>query len=271
MTPEHFAPRLAQLGFQSRVIRGVEIIIPPVCTVPAGPFLMGSDLELDHDATANEQPQHRVELAAFQIAKYPVTVAEYACFVRAGHAPPPPPDEIDSMDVPAWDQELVSGLDYPMVRVSWHDAMQYAAWLAEVSGQPWHVPTEAEWEKAARWDPDTGTSLVYPWGNAWGDHSTGSLYGISQGLYPIGAVALGTSPCGVEEIAGNVVDWTSSLYQPYPYVATDGREDPSAEGERVTRGAGWVSEAEMARGAYREPVRPEVLSDYIGFRLVRAS
>jgi formylglycine-generating enzyme required for sulfatase activity len=149
MTSERLQPRLAQLGFQGGVFDGVEVIVPPVCLVPDGPFLMGSEPEFDDDAAANELPQHQVELAAFQIAKYPVTVAEYACFVRSGHPQPPALTHYESWYVATWEKQLVSGQDKPMVRVSWYDATQYAAWLAEITGQPWHLPSEAEWEKAA--------------------------------------------------------------------------------------------------------------------------
>jgi formylglycine-generating enzyme required for sulfatase activity len=88
MTPEHFPPRLAQLGLQGSVIRGVEVILPPVCLVPAGPFLMGSDPERDPLAAqhfgARELPQHTVVLPAFEVARFPVTVAEYACSCALG-------------------------------------------------------------------------------------------------------------------------------------------------------------------------------------------
>ncbi len=74
-------PRLSQLGFEAHTFNGVEVIVPPVCSVPAGAFLMGSDPKKDRRAYEEEQPQHRLTLPAFQIARFPVTVAEYACFV----------------------------------------------------------------------------------------------------------------------------------------------------------------------------------------------
>jgi formylglycine-generating enzyme required for sulfatase activity len=98
---------------------------------------MGGDANLGgtHD---DEELKHWVTLAAYQIGKYPVTVAEYACFVRAGQQKPSD-----------WQAQL-SKMDHPVVYVSCHDAVAYARWLADRSGQPWRLPSEAEWEKAAR-------------------------------------------------------------------------------------------------------------------------
>src|SRR5262249_12480427 len=130
---------LMQLGFStSHAANGAEYVIPPLCAVPPGDFLMGSDPAADIGAYNSELPQHRVTLAAYQIARYPVTVAEYAYFVQAGQQEPAD-----------WQQQLRQ-LDHPVVRISWHDAIAYAQWLSGCAGQPWRLATEAEWEKAAR-------------------------------------------------------------------------------------------------------------------------
>ena len=116
---------LNQLDFSAyRALHGAEYISPPLCNVPAGPFLMGSDKRTDPQAFDDELPQHSVTLAAFQIGKYPVTVAEYACFVRAGQQEPR-----------NWQQQL-GKLDHPVVYVSWQDAAAYAQWLASAHGSP---------------------------------------------------------------------------------------------------------------------------------------
>ena len=86
--PDQFPPRLAALGYRVAFLNGAEVLLPPLSTVPAGPFLMGSDPSKDSGAHVSERPQHKVDLGAFQIATYPTTVAEYACFVRAGHKEP---------------------------------------------------------------------------------------------------------------------------------------------------------------------------------------
>jgi iron(II)-dependent oxidoreductase len=99
-------------------------------------------------------PQHAVTLSAFHLGRFPVTVAEYACFVHAGLREPP-----------RWPQ-LLGKLDHPVVYVSWPDALAYAAWLARLTGEWWRLPSEAEWEKAAGWDPVADQARLYPWGDA---------------------------------------------------------------------------------------------------------
>jgi formylglycine-generating enzyme required for sulfatase activity len=152
--------RLAQLDLAPyRSWDSVVCILPPLCTVPAGPFHMGSDLEQDSGAYENEKPQHSVTLSTFQIGKFPVTVAEYACFVRATKRSVPKSINKEW----TWAQQLSGRLDHPVVNVSWHDAIAYAEWLAERTGQPWRLPSEAQWEKAAR-----GTDgRIYLWGDEW--------------------------------------------------------------------------------------------------------
>ena len=143
LKPDRFPPRLAQLGFTAHKRNGVAFIVPPVCQVAAGEFLLGSDPRRDNQAQPEEQPQHRVTLAAFAIGRFPVTVAEYACFVEDARAGQRQPQQ--------WANQMQK-LDHPVTSVSWDDAVAYAAWLARQTGQPWRLPTEAEWEKAARWD-----------------------------------------------------------------------------------------------------------------------
>src|SRR3954451_22086640 len=117
--PDRFPPRLAALGYQLAFPTGAEVLLPPLSPVPAGPFLIGSDPSKDPSAHVSELPQHTLELGAFQIATYPITVAEYACFVRAGQKEP------DN-----WRRQL-RRLDHPVVYISWRIATAYANWLAE--------------------------------------------------------------------------------------------------------------------------------------------
>jgi formylglycine-generating enzyme required for sulfatase activity len=253
--------RLAHLGFEARVVGGVEIIVPPLCDVPAGEFLMGSDPTQDVDARPEEQPQHRVTLDAFQIARFPVTVAEYAYFVRAGSAPP------------EWWDDGRGGADCPVVGVSWHDAVAYAAWLAHVTGARWRLPSEAEWEKAARWDPAAGRARLYPWGDAFDQERCITAGAGGGGATPVGHYAErgDASPCGAHDLAGDVWEWTSSLYEPYPYRADDGRARAEAIGGRVLRGGSWAHLPRHARAARRNAVRPAGLGADIGFRLAHSA
>jgi formylglycine-generating enzyme required for sulfatase activity len=267
----HSLEHLATLGFTT-----VEYILPPLCDVPAGPFLMGSDPTLDGAAEADEQPQHTVDVAAFQIARYPVTVVEYACFVRTGH--PPPPDQKTGYWGATWKTMLLAEKGHPINQVSWYDAVAYADWLTRMSGQRWRLPTEAEWEKAARWDPRTGGVRIYPWGDAFETKRCNSEEANQQGNSAVDAYPTGVSPCGAWDMAGNVAEWTSSLYRPYPYVATDGREDAHAGGKRVLRGGNFWSDSQGVRAAFRGYGQPNIADEFsaytgdelMGFRLVRA-
>lgn len=250
---EHFQARLIELGFEWRVIHGVEVIIPPLCNVPSGAFLMGSDPKQDPAGTKDEQPQHIVTLSAFEIARFQVTVAEYACFLRARQ-----------YKVENWSAQQ-GKLDHPVGRISWHSAVAYAAWLAECTGEAWRVPTEAEWEKAAR-----GTDgRIYPWGDDFDPARCNTSESGINGTTPLGTYPQGASPYNVQDMAGNVWEWTNSLFLLYPYTISREREDPLSPEKRVLRGGSWNSSARRARAAYRDQNEPDYFLDRVGFRMVR--
>ena len=143
--PPALPQRLASLGYRGGNLGGGQAILPPLVAIPAGAFQMGEGAE-----------QHWVEVAAFQIGKYPVTVAEYALAVAA-KAVGEPSNWANQHQHP----------DHPVVYVSWQDAVAYSAWLVEATGWGgWRLPSEAEWEKAARWDVARKTSRAYPWGDS---------------------------------------------------------------------------------------------------------
>jgi formylglycine-generating enzyme required for sulfatase activity len=286
--------RLQALGFrvwQAIDEQGAELaqyIEPPLCEVPAGAFLMGSDQRIDAEANDEELPQHSVTLAAFQIGKYPVTVAEYAYAVRARRAKKPPKDNYYR----TWDMQL-ERLDHPVVNVDWYNAMKYTVWLSRLTSKSWGLPTEAQWEKAAR-----GTDgRIYPWGNEWHAALANTLGGSNPLLIttPIGDhPPESASPCGAFDIAGNVWEWTRSTHSDYPYDASDGREyrkaseaiRPQYDSEfdeelggtvwfpindaigMVARGGSFDSILEDARAASRVSFLPDCEKSYIGFRLV---
>jgi|GEM_PF-6528944 len=228
-TPRPVPERLAQLGFVARRFAEVTVILPPVCEVPAGPFLMGYDGDdetllrhLDYTGI----PLHVVDLPTFAIATYPLTAAEWSCAEAAGVVHPafgakqrkePAPPEMIATDL------------------YWHAAIAYARWLAEVTGMPWRIPSEAEWEKAARGND----GRMFPWGNTWDDTNIGPL------PRRVGTHPSRSSPYGVNDLVGSVWQWTTTAYPSrYPYDPDDGREDREAtvkypEGGRVMRGSPW--------------------------------
>lgn len=257
---EQFPLRLMQLGFRLQQVFDFlgydqyRYVIPPVCTVSAGPFLMGSDKSRDDDAHESELPQHIVHVNGYGIGAYPLTVAEYACFVQVtNHSTPR--NWIYQQQCP----------DHPVGGISWTEALAYAHWLAEVTGEGWRLPTEAEWEKAAR-----GTDgRIYPWGDQWEDTRANIGDGEPGEIMPVGSYLGDVSPYGCYDMAGNVSEWTSTTYQPYPYQAGDGREDLHPESDKVLRGGAWDAYPQDARAADRSGVDPSYASFNIGIRLVR--
>jgi formylglycine-generating enzyme required for sulfatase activity len=275
----HLTPTtLYNLGFRGYSLRGVEFVLPPVCSVPAGVFTMGSDKTRDPKAKDDELPRHSVQVDAFALGQHPVTVAEYACAVRAKAVSPRIPKtgiswavrlmgKYEKLSI-SWTQQLYR-LDHPVIMVPWNDALAYTQWLARITLQDWRLPTEAEWEKAAR-----GTDgRIYPWGDAFDsarcNTREGNFFPIDShvafttavGRYPSGA-----SPYEVFDMAGNVLQWTSSQYIPYPYKEHDGREDVKVDSDRILRGGGSFGYAPDVRAASREHISPTAILPS-GFRL----
>ncbi|MGO8671408.1 MAG: formylglycine-generating enzyme family protein [Capsulimonadaceae bacterium] len=214
--------------------------------VPAGPFQMG-------DADQKDNPVHTVTLSGYYIYKNDVTVAMYQKFcLSTGRTMPDPPRW-------GWDND-----NSPIVNVSWDDAKAYCDWAGV------HLPTEAQWEKAAR-----GTDgRKYPWGNNWDPascrHSSNSI-GDSGGPVAVGSYPSGASPYGVLDMAGNVYNWCSDWYNS-DYWKTDHKADPqgpdsSPNGGRVLRGGAWTANvSDVYRTSYRDRYSPDEYNDGIGLR-----
>jgi formylglycine-generating enzyme required for sulfatase activity len=210
--------------------------------IPSGVFLMGSD-----EGVGNEAPAHRVHLDAFYIDRYPVANEEYKRFVDAtGH--PVPCYDVGWVDASAynWNPETRTpppGKEtHPVVLVSWDDARAYAAWVGK------RLPTEAEWERAAR----STDGRRWPLGDEFIQGRCNSKESNAGGTVPVGQYSPDCdSPDGVGDMVGNVWEWTSSLFRPYPYDADDGRESQEASGWRVLRGGSWVNDLDRARCAAR--------------------
>jgi formylglycine-generating enzyme required for sulfatase activity len=258
LPPDRFPPRLAELGFTAQKRDGIAFIVPPVCAVPADEFLMGSDPRVDHEARSVEQPQSRVAVASFFIGRFPVTLAEYICYVE--HA-------AQFLKL-KYSRNQLQKMDHPVVLVSWEDATAYAAWLSERTGQGWRLPTEAEWEIAARWDNRAGVARRYPWGDMFDAGLANAAASRILTTSPVGNYPNGASPYGVEDMAGNVWEWTSSPYTSYPYAPTDRTEGDQPIKDRILRGGSWFDSAIYARATYRDHAALGYHNDSIGFRLV---
>jgi formylglycine-generating enzyme required for sulfatase activity len=238
--------------------------------VPGGPFIMGSDpnvdpLAYDIERWSRGQPQGTVDLPTFYIGRYEVTVAQYSAFVSAtGHTVVEPA----ALDAPP---------DHPVTNVSWTDALAYARWLdgelREASDTPpelarlltdgWHVslPTEAQWEKAARGDD----GRIYPWGNE--PRQDRAVFG-TRGTAPVGSLECPECPYGLSDMSGNVWEWTRSPYQPYPYDESNDREGLDVDALWVMRGGAFNDGVQNIRAAGRGGADPGARRPFIGFRVV---
>jgi formylglycine-generating enzyme required for sulfatase activity len=244
--------------------------------IPAGEFTMGSNdtdakKSLENGRAYTEIPVHTVNLDGYWIDKYEVTNGQYKLCVDAGVCTNPHRTDSNTRLKYFGTEEYA---DYPVIWVNWMLAGTYCQWAGR------RLPTEAEWEKAARgtdarryvWgnEPIDGTranlcDVNCPFSYADGDYNDGSADTAKVGGYPAGA-----SPYGALDMAGNVWEWTSTLIRPYPYDANDGREDPQSNpevaGERVWRGGSWTNGVWWMRASLRYRSKDWYWSPNLGFR-----
>ncbi len=241
--------------------------------VSAGPFMMGTSQAKVDDMLrrfdwakaaqkegwfAQEQPEHEVTLSAFEIGRYPVTNAQYAEFVRAmRHDAPRHWPEGCVLD------ELAG---HPVVNVAWSDAVAYAAWLSEKTGRPYRLPSEAEWEKAARGDD----GRLWPWGNDWDPERVNCRPAGPGATTLVGQYSpRGDSPCGAADMAGNV--WECCLTKWQKIYATPPDDDSAGYASRVLRGGSWYDDSPgSVRCAFRRWADPSFGHDGVGFRVARS-
>ncbi|SHN29209.1 ergothioneine biosynthesis protein EgtB [Cryptosporangium aurantiacum] len=254
--------------------------------VPGGMFLMGTDLE--PWALDNERPAHAVGVDSFWIDTDPVTNAQYAAFIDAGGY-----DDERWWTPAGWAHKNTAGLTAPQFwhredGVWWrtrfghveevppHEAVQHVCWFEADAYARWagkRLPTEAEWEKAARYDPATGRSLRYPWGDEDPTPEHANLGGVYLQPAPVGAYPKGTSPLGVRGLIGDVWEWTSSDFTPYPGFAMFPYPEYSevffGPEYKVLRGGSWAADQSAVRATFRNwdyPIRRQIFS---GFRCAR--
>ncbi|MBL7259788.1 ergothioneine biosynthesis protein EgtB [Paractinoplanes lichenicola] len=256
--------------------------------VPGGPFTMGTDTEAW--ALDNERPAHQVQVPAFYIDRAAVTNGEYAAFIDAGGY-----DDPQWWSPAGWAHRQAAGLtgpahwqrdgdgwsattfgrtapvvrEEPVVHVCFWEAEAYAKWAGK------RLPTEAEWEKAARWDPATGRSRRFPWGDETPEPRHANLGQRQLRPAPAGAYPAGASPLGVQQLIGDVWEWTSTDFHGYPgFAAFPYREYSEVffgPDYKVLRGGSFGTDHNAARGTFRNwdyPIRRQIFS---GFRLARAA
>lgn len=330
-----------------------QYLVPPLIDMPGGRYQIGAEEPIH----AHEGPRHTVDLADFAIAQFPLTNAEWDCFVRDGGygddgdcwwstgaakqwrkgdttraardaqwyafkemlkrnpqyvsgkletgeiSPKAAEDHYKAMHLS--DQEFAETLQkdfkghvgtryieprrwrnkdfnnplQPVVGICWFEAQAYCAWLSAQTGQLWRLPTEAEWEAAARFG--SAEDAEYPWGRESGRERCNTFESHIRAPTPVGIFPGGNTAAGLVDVSGNVYEWTSSKYSkekyPYPYNEDDGREspedveDPSNYEPRVLRGGAWYYSKDEARIAFRLRFHPGFHSQSTGLRLVLAA
>lgn len=165
-----------------------------------------------------------------------------------------------------WDIQPWNLPNRPVVGVTWFEAVAYCHWLSGETGVKYQLPTEAEWEYAAR-DP---SSWEWPWGDTFDPARANTAESALEQTSPVGLFPDGKTWCEAQDMIGNVWEWCRSLHKPYPYQADDGREDPYASGSRGLRGGSWSYGKRYARCACRNGVDPGHFDGSIGFRMVAA-
>jgi gamma-glutamyl hercynylcysteine S-oxide synthase len=290
---QHDETMLATLQLRKGEYPRVEQPQPPGRPIPAkevlvkgGPFPMGTDVEAW--AYDNERPAHMVDVPSFWIDTTPVSNAQYIEFIEAGGY-----DDASWWSEKGWSWRMEQGLVHPQFWIAqaggWHrdrfgrieplplnepvqhvcfyEAEAYAKWAGK------RLPTEAEWEKAASWDPVAGTKRRYPWGD---DRPTPELANLEQRHFspaPIGAYPQGASPYGCQQMVGDVWEWTSSDFTAYPGFAYFPYKEYSDvfydKDYKVLRGGSWATHPMAIRTTFRNwdyPIRRQIFS---GFRCAR--
>lgn len=225
------------------------VLEPILVTIPEGWFSMGSEHGQD-----NERPVHRVWIGAFQMAAYQVTNSEYAKFLRATASLPPP----------FWNDPNFNHPQQPVVGVSWHEAQRYCDWLSSTHEERYRLPTEAEWERAARGEVE---GARFPWGDAPPESLPNYARRWQTGPEPVGQSA--PNDFGLFDICANVHEWCSDWFDPNYYAASPERnpKGPESGQRRASRGGSWRHHIKISRCSARSSIPPQFQYADYGFRV----
>ena len=227
----------------------LQLLEPVLITIPEGWFLMGSGTGQDC-----ERPVHRVRIDSFSLAATQVSNAEYACFLRATQAQAPP----------FWTDANFNHPRQPVTAVSWFEAKQYCEWLAEHTGRGYRLPTEGEWERAARGDRE---QKEFPWGNE-GPQSLPD-YAVRWLTGPEDVGRYAGNDFGLYNMCDNVHEWCSDWYDPGYYAVSPERNPggPTEGKRKASRGGSWRHHVKVARCSARSSIPPEFQYADYGFRV----
>jgi len=224
-------------------------LIPALSSIPAGSFRMGCDSGQD-----NEQPVHRVWVDDFLLAACQVINADYARFLRDARSLPPR----------LWNDRNFNHPEQPVVGVSWFEAVRYCEWLSEQTGRRFRLPTEAEWERAARGGRE---GALFPWGDAPPESLPGYAVRWKTGPEPVARAA--SNVFGLFNMCDNVHEWCADWYAPRYYAVSPDRNPrgPETGDRRASRGGSWRHHIKMSRCAARSSIPPEFQYADYGFRV----
>ncbi|HSB11450.1 MAG TPA: formylglycine-generating enzyme family protein [Blastocatellia bacterium] len=224
------------------------IVEPEMIVIPAGEFLMGCDT-----GSGNEAPGHRVFVDEFAIGRFAITNRLYQSFLEdSGYRPPP-----------GWSETRFNDPDQPVTSVSWFDAVAYCEWLSGQTSKPYRLPTEAEWERAARGGLE---GKLYTWGD-----ERPELQPNYSELWVSGPERVGQRPpngFGLRDISENVHEWCSDWYDEHYYLNSPSRnpQGPETGERRASRGGSWRHQIKITRVAARSSIPPEFKYNDYGFR-----
>ncbi len=224
---------------------------PEMVYVDGGSFIMGSESE---GADEDEKPAHEITLSGYYIGRYEVTVKQFREFCEATGHPMP--------EIPAWGWKD----DFPVVNVTWYDAVGYCTWISQKTGMNYHLPTEAQWEFAAR---GASKSRDYRYSGGKDLHEVGWFSGNTgmEGPRPVGTKK--SNEAGLCDMSGNVAEWCRDFYHK-EYYSKSPAIDPEGPGtgtHRVVRGGSWKEDATRCRSSFRYINTEIIWYNFMGFRL----